>query len=509
MESLTINSPQPSEVPCSVEDLLGNVSSALAKRAGKDIFAIEGHIEDLNDTTPANAKITIRWDDKTKGYARTLRLPLADDAASQESFALLLNACQPATFGFGSQEVLDEEYRKAGKMDTDDFCTDFNPYEHGIVDTINQVLAQGSHSTGRGLGVKAELYKLNIYSAPSGKFKPHVDTPRSDLQMGSLVVCLPVAHKGGQLAVRHGGREVEFDWASRHQGTIQWAAFFSDCEHEVLQVTHGHRVTLTYNLFWTQYGPASMADHLQLLDQESLHFYTALEKLLEKIKSTGKDTNVGFTCTHAYPHSSSSSVDNLHHMLKGLDMVVYQALKRLLGDAGVGTVLDDHEYVEEQLEIKEMEREHQEEHKARHPHSTEPMKPFYTFDDSDLENTVCVSASPLATIPHVPYDMYRGILDPATIDLPYGRYGYQRCTSPYSREEVTWLNHQPGAHTSKELAVTFVTYGNEPDGGAYYSSAVILAKVKGDSSGRQKESVGEGGAGPGATEELAAESLRD
>ena len=43
---------------------------------------------------------------------------------------------------------------------------------------------------------KAELYKLNIYSAPSGKFKAHVDTPRSKSQVGSLVVALPVEHKG-------------------------------------------------------------------------------------------------------------------------------------------------------------------------------------------------------------------------------------------------------------------------------------------------------------------------
>lgn len=34
-------------------------------------------------------------------------------------------------------------------------------------------------------------------------FKPHVDTPRSELQFGSLVVCLPTAHKGGQLVVQH------------------------------------------------------------------------------------------------------------------------------------------------------------------------------------------------------------------------------------------------------------------------------------------------------------------
>lgn len=76
------------------------------------------------------------------------------------------------------------------------------------------------------------------------------------------------------------GREILFDWASDKPSVIQWAAFFSDCEHEVFEVIEGHRVTLTYNLHWTAYGPASMADHLEALDQKSLHFFAALDKLL-------------------------------------------------------------------------------------------------------------------------------------------------------------------------------------------------------------------------------------
>jgi hypothetical protein len=74
---------------------------------------------------------------------------------------------------------------------------------------------------------------------------------------------------------------VTFNWASDEASALQWAAFFSDCEHEVLEVTGGHRLTLTYNLYWTSYGPASMADSLNILEPESLHFFSALQKLLE------------------------------------------------------------------------------------------------------------------------------------------------------------------------------------------------------------------------------------
>ena len=103
------------------------------------------------------------------------------------------------------------------------------------------------------------LSNSQIYKGPHDKFKPHVDTPRAENHFGSLVVCLPSAHRGGELAVRHDGRETKFDW-SKNSTTMQWAAFYSDCEHEVLPVTEGYRITLTYNLYYNKHGhqiPAS------------------------------------------------------------------------------------------------------------------------------------------------------------------------------------------------------------------------------------------------------------
>ena len=81
--------------------------------------------------------------------------------------------------------------------------------------------------------------------------------------------------------MRHGGREVTFDWASNSASTVQWGAFFSDCEHEVLEVASGHRLTLAYNLYWTTLRPTSMADSLSILQPESLHFFGAIRKLLQ------------------------------------------------------------------------------------------------------------------------------------------------------------------------------------------------------------------------------------
>ena len=83
------------------------------------------------------------------------------------------------------------------------------------------------------------------------------------------------------MAVRHGGREVLFDWAPQTSHSIQWAAFFSDCEPEVREITEGYRVTLAYSLHWTNFGPGSMADKLGVLEPDCLYFFGALKRLFE------------------------------------------------------------------------------------------------------------------------------------------------------------------------------------------------------------------------------------
>lgn len=70
--------------------------------------------------------------------------------SSNKDFEHLLKTCQPASFGRGGEAVHDEEYRKAGKLDTSQFATSFCPYEAGIIDVVTQLLVphckHGKHS---------------------------------------------------------------------------------------------------------------------------------------------------------------------------------------------------------------------------------------------------------------------------------------------------------------------------------------------------------------------------
>ncbi len=96
--------------------------------------------------------------------------------------------------------------------------------------------------------VIAEPYKLLMYDT-GGFFLPHRDTEKLPGTFGSLILSLPSRHSGGELVLRHQGREQRVDFGSEFDpSVIRWAAFFADCEHEELPVTSGHRVCLTYDL---------------------------------------------------------------------------------------------------------------------------------------------------------------------------------------------------------------------------------------------------------------------
>ena len=71
-----------------------------------------------------------------------------------------MQACQPASFGRGGEDVLDESYRKAGKLDASAFATPLVPERTDLARIVRDFLLEGEDNK---LDVMMELYKLNIY----------------------------------------------------------------------------------------------------------------------------------------------------------------------------------------------------------------------------------------------------------------------------------------------------------------------------------------------------------
>ena len=79
---------------------------------------------------------------------------------STEAISNLVNACEPATFGFNGENVHDESYRKAGKLD----CTSFRPLLDVSKLNLIQIVRGGLlHGLEAQKPIRAELYNLNIY----------------------------------------------------------------------------------------------------------------------------------------------------------------------------------------------------------------------------------------------------------------------------------------------------------------------------------------------------------
>jgi hypothetical protein len=142
----------------------GSIPMAIQHEGGGSTAA-RGKLNSDKKTT--SQPVTIRWDPHSAqpGESRNACFPPSASSAGTGMAMLkaLLQDCAPATFGRGSEDVLDESYRKASKLDSSAFSTDFCPYKLGIVNTAAELLMPGV-----GLGfsgaVEAELYKLNVGS---------------------------------------------------------------------------------------------------------------------------------------------------------------------------------------------------------------------------------------------------------------------------------------------------------------------------------------------------------
>lgn len=252
---------------------------------------------------PFDEPIGIYYQSKD-GQTRYSELPIKDP----QELNRLMEACETASFGVGKQEVVDETYRKALKLDTSVFATSFQISGTVIPNMVHKLLVPEASS------IRLELYKLNIYGK-GGFFKAHKDTPRGKGMFGSLVLCLDQPFTGGSFLVQHNGRVHEFDDSTREPGCLQWIGFFSDCTHEVKPVLDGCRVTLTYNLYRESDADKTVRPSI------CVGLLEAVRKFLMDGKFTGA---LGFPLEHVYVPGSTA--------FKGNDLLVFDTLLKIASE---------------------------------------------------------------------------------------------------------------------------------------------------------------------------------
>lgn len=297
-------------------------------------------------TLPTSSQVQLNYLGKDERWGAAM-FPLGH-AELQE----IIEASTVASFGRGKKTVTDKSYRDAYALDPEKCTSSFQLCNTGILGEVRLMLVPDAGD------IRAELYKMNVYTGPSGHFKAHVDTPRGGLMFGSLVVCLPSQFTGGALVTRHDGLTTTYDWSSSScvsapdvqtravtrararalaepRADVRWAAFFGDVEHEILPVTAGHRVTLTYNLYHCdQVSPVPSVDITTSL------FYSNLKEGLSHPHFLRDGDVLGFACQHAYVLEEFDRQKNLSLLLKGSDHTVLLAAKALHLEVEVKPVVE-------------------------------------------------------------------------------------------------------------------------------------------------------------------------
>src|SRR4051812_45243763 len=155
----------------------------------------------------------------------------------------LIAVAEPAPYGRGEETVINPAVRR---------CRQIGPDRVRIrgrhwAQTLETILARVAEGLGVDAPITAEFYKLLLYDEGSF-FIGHRDTEKTPGMFATLVVALPSSFMGGELVVRHKGREVRLDLRCDDPAEAAFAAFYADCVHEVLPVTAGCRLILVYNL---------------------------------------------------------------------------------------------------------------------------------------------------------------------------------------------------------------------------------------------------------------------
>lgn len=156
----------------------------------------------------------------------------------------------PARFGRGEETVTDPEVRDTWEIPRHLVRATWNPA------MLQVILATVKEELGfpNGAELTASLHSLLVYE-PNQFFLAHQDSEKDDSMVGTLVVTLPSRYAGGDLMVGHNGEWKAYRGSAT---TLSLAAFYADCQHEVLRVKSGYRITLTYNLL--MHGDTSRPD---------------------------------------------------------------------------------------------------------------------------------------------------------------------------------------------------------------------------------------------------------
>lgn len=234
----------------------------------------------------------------------------------------LIAGASRAPFGRGSETLIDVAVRKTWQIDAAQLKFGGRHWQRSLV----AIVAAASAGLGVSGPVTAQLYKLLVYDTGSF-FVGHRDTEKAAGMFATLVIVLPSVYEGGELLIRHQGREVCLNLAGADLSDAAFAAFYADCVHEVRPVTQGTRLTLVYNLL--RQGSGAIAPPAYPAEQAALAAMLGRWAAAPDPQARAAPQKLVYPLEHAY-----SPAELAFSTLKNADAARAQVLAAAAAQAG-------------------------------------------------------------------------------------------------------------------------------------------------------------------------------
>ena len=225
----------------------------------------------------------------------------------------LIGVSEQAPYGRGLETLVDTSVRDSWQVDSSKVRLGGTAWESTLGSMVDEVARGIGCSSDR---LSAELYKLLVYE-PGGFFAEHRDSEKKVGMVATLVVALPVEGDGGELVVRHNGRECVIDLQVAYPDELSYAAFYADCRHETRPLKSGHRVALVFNLILSG-ERSNEASRAPVYTQQASEITSMLTRWSE---DSGAEEKIVWLLDHAYSEAGLS-----FDALKGIDVSVADVL---------------------------------------------------------------------------------------------------------------------------------------------------------------------------------------
>lgn len=229
---------------------------------------------------------------------------------------LLKGVCTQAPFGRGDETVVDESVRKTWELHSSKFKL-VNPAWPTTMTMISKDAQEALGMT----TVSIEPYKLLLYEEGSF-FKRHKDSEKVPGMIGTLVICLPSKHEGGDVLLSFGDKQRRLATSCTSAFDLTAMAWYSDVTHEITKLTSGYRLILLYNII--QSGSHNASPTIMVSQQDALSI-----TLTDLRKESPNTKRYLYPLEHKYTPSSLSV-----RYIKGRDRAVCHTLEQIASKHG-------------------------------------------------------------------------------------------------------------------------------------------------------------------------------